>query len=118
MLEGDSYIREVYGISDEEREKIMAFLQGAVYCWCKNNESEWFSARDFLGGSNFYWEGTPMYALYQKHEELGKGDDSIKAAGIDAGWLLKKVIIEDKRTFITKKEDLIRKYSWTDDIEE
>ncbi|OAV63252.1 hypothetical protein Barb6_03886 [Bacteroidales bacterium Barb6] len=116
MLKGNTGIREVHGITKEEKKEIMAFLQGAVYCWCKNHESEWFSARDFLGGSNFYWEGTPMYALYKKHDDAGKGDGSIKAAGIDAGWLLKKVLIEDKRTFITKRGFKIREYSWIDGI--
>ena len=44
-------------------------------------------------------------ALYEKNED-------INAAGIDAGWLLKKVIDRDKRHFETKKEELVRKYKW------
>jgi hypothetical protein len=33
---GDDTIRNVYGLSETEEKSIMAFLQGAVYCWCKN----------------------------------------------------------------------------------
>lgn len=113
MLKKESEVRTVTGISPEDKEKIIAFLQGAVYCWCNNMKDEWFSARDFLGGDNYYWEGTPLFVLYEKHISLGKDiDSSTKDAGKDAGWLLKKVIDDDKRTFETKKEDLIRKYRW------
>ena len=41
-----------------------AFLQGAVYCWCKNRKDDWFAARDLLGGNNYYWQGTPLIPLY------------------------------------------------------
>ncbi|OAV64696.1 hypothetical protein Barb6XT_02710 [Bacteroidales bacterium Barb6XT] len=116
MLKGNAGIKAVQGITKEEEKEIMAFLQGAVYCWCKNNGNKWFSARDFLGGGNSNWQGTPVYALYEKHEEVGKGAGSIKAVGIDAGWLLRKVLIEDKRTFITKRGFRIREYSWIDGI--
>ncbi|EKB55933.1 hypothetical protein [Bergeyella zoohelcum] len=101
-------IRDVYGISDEQKNAIMNFLQGAVYCWCKNRSDEWFSIRDLMGGDNYYWEGTPLIALWEKHKDVG-------AAGKDAGWLLKKVINNDKRTFETKKEELVRKYKWVGD---
>lgn len=103
-------VRSVNWLS-EERENanaIHSFLQGAVYCWCKNNPNEWFSIRDFMGGANYYWEGTPLMRLYEKHEDE-------KAAGQDAGKLLKKVINDDKRRFKTKREDRIRKYKWVGD---
>ena len=41
-----------------------AFLQGAVYCWCKNRKDEWFAARDLLGGDNYYWQSSPLMPLY------------------------------------------------------
>lgn len=66
-----------------------------------------------MGGDNYYWQGTPLLPLYEKH--IGKGKDweeAVKDAGKDAGWLLKSVIVKDKRTFDTKKEELIRKYRW------
>ncbi|WP_219605470.1 hypothetical protein [Vibrio parahaemolyticus] len=42
-------IRGITGVSDEEQASIKAFLQGAVYCWCKNRRNEWFSLRDLMG---------------------------------------------------------------------
>ena len=113
MLNIDSELREVSGISDIEKQRIFDFLQGAVYCWCKNRKDEWFSMRDLMGGDNYYWEGTPLLVLYLKHENAGKDWElAVKDAGKDSGWILKKVISEDKRTFETKKEELIRKYRW------
>lgn len=106
MLVDKSEVREVYGISGKQKQRILDFLQGAVYCWCKNRKNEWFAARDLLGGDNYYWEGTPMIALYEKSED-------VEQAGKDAGWLLKQVINNDKRNFETKKEGLVRQYRWT-----
>lgn len=104
MLLQKSELREVYGITNEQRQRIMDFLQGAVYCWCKNRKDEWFAARDLLGGDNYYWQETPMYALYEKSED-------VELAAKDAGWLLKMVINSDKRTFETQK-DYVRQYRW------
>lgn len=109
MLTEKSEIREVYGITAEQKQEILNFLQGAVYCWCKNRKDEWFAARDLLGGDNFYWQGTPMYSLYEKSQDVEK-------AGKDAGWLLKKMIDNDKRTFETKKSEMVRKYRWIEDV--
>lgn len=105
-------IRDVKGISVEEKKMIMSFLQGAVYCWCKNRSDEWFSLRDLMGGDNYYWEGTPLLVLYEKHKDK---ETAVEDAGKDAGWLLKKVVYDDKRHFNTKKEHLIRKYKWIGD---
>lgn len=84
MLIEDTEVKEVLGISKEQEQRIVDFLQGAVYCWCKNRKDEWFAARDLLGGENYFWQGTPLFALYEKTKD-------VKQAGIDAGWLLKKV---------------------------
>jgi hypothetical protein len=94
---------------------IKSYLQGAIYCWCKNckndnNEPTWFSASDLFGGDNYYWEGTPLYEIYKWHEEH-KADDPVNMAGKDVGHLLRDVLKEDKRTFHTKKE-YTRKYLW------
>lgn len=101
--------RNVTGISDEEKKMIIIFLQGTVYCWCKNRPDEWFTIGDLMGGKNYYWEGTPLSVLYEKHKDK---ETAVEDAGKDAGWLLKKVINDDKRTFSTKKEALVRKYKW------
>jgi len=109
----ESEIREVRGITDKEKQKIIDFLQGAVYCWCKNKQNKWFSMRDLMGGENYYWQGTPLIVLYKKHENKGKHwESAVKDAGKDSGWILKKVIDSDERNFETVKEELIRKYRW------
>lgn len=115
LSNGNSVLRNVNGITETEKKDIQLFLQGAVYCWCKNRNKDWFSLRDLMGGENFYWQGTPLYALYEKQEKIG-AEDPIKQAGKDGGWLLKKVISDDKRTFKTKIEGMIRKYKWINSI--
>jgi len=108
-----SEIRNVKDLTSDEIQRIYDYLQGAVYCWCKNRMGEWFSARDLFGGENFDWNGTPIIKLYEKHKSKGKKDDNaIKDAGKDVGWILKKIIDDDHRNFETKTEDLIRKYRW------
>lgn len=104
-----SVVRNVTGL-DNKKPRIMDFLQGAVYCWCKNRKDEWFSLRDLMGGDNYYWEATPLIFLYNKYKT--KASDPVKEAAKDAGWLLKEVIDNDKRQFETKVESLTRKYRW------
>ncbi len=103
-LEGLHQIKEATGICKCETAAIKHFLQGAIYCWCKNiNQNEWFSLSELMGGKNFYWEGTPLMCLYTKHEKKGS-ENPVNQAGIDAGWLLKAVVNNDSRKFETKKE--------------
>jgi hypothetical protein len=112
----ESEIRDVHEISNEDKHRIIDFLQGAVYCWCKNRPDEWFSMRDLMGGENYFWEGTPLLVLYTKHESKGKSwESAVKDAGKDSGWILIRVINQDQRKFKTKKEELIRKYKWIKD---
>jgi len=114
MINGNNKLKDIVGISNLEKQRIIDFLQGAVYSWCKNKKNEWFALRDLMGGDNYYWEGTPLIALYKKHEDiLEDWEQAVKEAGKDAGWLLKEMIINDKREFDTKKEELTRKYKWT-----
>ena len=56
--------KSVNGFSERQLDLMRAFLQGAVYCWCKNRKNEWFAARDLLGGDNYYWQGTPPSCRY------------------------------------------------------
>jgi len=113
IVKGNKVIKRVSGLSVTQENRIYDFLQGSIYCWVKNREDEWFSLRDLMGGLNFDWQGTPMYNLYKKHLTRGYSiDESIKKAGIDAGWILKNVIANDIRNFETKKLNLIRCYRW------
>lgn len=103
-------------IAEAELNNMKSYMQGAVYCWCKNNKNDkgiprWFAARDLFGGDNFYWETTPLFQLYQWHEENG-AVDPVNMAGRDVGHLLKSVLYHDKRIFKTNK-NYTREYQWT-----
>lgn len=111
-----SEIREVHEISTSDKKAIQDFLQGAVYCWCKNRPDEWFGLRDLMGGENFFWQGTPLFVLFEKHTNKGNvGNDPVKEAGKDGGWLLKKVIHSDNREFETQNNGFFREYRWGGD---
>lgn len=45
MVIGIDVYKGVNGFSEEQLSLMRAFLQGAVYCWCKNRKDEWFAAR-------------------------------------------------------------------------
>lgn len=70
IIAGNDEIREVAGIQEDEKQAIIHFLQGAVYCWCKNRKNEWFSMRDLMGGDNYFWEGTPLRPYMIKISEV------------------------------------------------
>lgn len=86
MVEGiERADKGVNGFRPEEINEMKAYLQGCVYAWCNLKGEEWFSARDFLGGDNYFWEGTPMCKLYNHYNEKGGEDyafdEAAKAAG-------------------------------------
>lgn len=112
-LNPSSELRGVTGITPTEEAGIRAFLQGAVYAYIKLHRRDPFAARDLVGGVNFDWDGTPLLPLYEKHVNQGKSSpNAIEAAGRDLGWLLKSVLAEDKRTFISSKAELVSHYEW------
>jgi len=84
-------------IGKNEQQRIKDFIQGAVYCFCKNCPNQTFSASSLFGGENYDWSGTPLIALYDWHESVN--GDPVEMAGKDLGWLLLDVIIEDSRIF-------------------
>lgn len=105
----------VNGFTNLEIQMMKSFLQGAVYCWCKNRPDEWFAARDLLGGENYFWEGTPLYRLYEVYYNEGENEQeyAISEAGKAAGRLLKIVLLEDKREFECHKGYNAKSYRWT-----
>jgi hypothetical protein len=112
-LNPPSEVRDVYGITNEEKLLIKAYLQGSVYSWVKNRKGERFAARDLVGGENFEWQGTPLIVLYDKHTKKGKVyDKAIAGATQDLGWLLKAVLNDDKRRFEVGKSGLTAAYRW------
>lgn len=118
MIIGLTNYKRVNGFSEEALRMMKTFLQGAVYCWCKNRKNEWFAARDLLGGDNYDWQGTPLYSLYTYY--LGGNIDNhvyaVTDAGKAAGRLLKEVLINDRRTFDTE-DGYTRMYRWTGEEE-
>ena len=114
MVIGLTRYKRVNGFTDEQLNLMRAFLQGAVYSWCKNRKDEWFAARDLLGGDNYYWQGTPLMPLYTYYlnGDEDNHDYAVEEAGKAAGRLLKEVLIHDKRTFATEK-GYTRRYRWT-----
>lgn len=92
--------RAVYGI-DGQRDNILSFLQGSVYCWCKNRKNEPFAARDLLGGDNYYWQDTPMMALYEYYRA---GDDAATS----------KFAITDEKTLTKLLNGLCQRYYTTE----
>ena len=106
--------RAVHGVGDEAIRDIMNFLQGSVYCWCKNRKGEPFAARDLLGGDNYYWEDTPMEALflYYRNGDDANNEYAKEEAGKAAGRLLYQLLYDDKREFQTWVE-YTRMYLWT-----
>ena len=104
--------RDVTIISDEAKEKIKDFLQGAVYCWCKNRNNEWFSLSALVGGENKNWYGTPLQAIYDKHLENHPPEKAYEQAAQDAGRLLKSVLNKDSRSFDMKEDSWTNEYRW------
>jgi len=108
-----SKVRKVRGISPAQNEQITNYMQGAIYGWIKSHKSTKFAVRDLVGGVNFDWSGTPLYALYKKHRDAGKNvDAAITGAGIDLGWIVKGLLTSDKRAFKAGKKGLVRGYTW------
>lgn len=106
---------KIIGVKDitvTEKQRIYDFLQGAIYCWCKNRSDEWFTVRDLMGGENFDWKGTPLIVLFDKYKKRGKSNAySVIEAGKDAGKIAKKVMNDDNREFQTEK-GYVRRYRW------
>ena len=94
-------IPDVSGLLESQEKLIWSFLQGAVYCWCKNRPNEWFALRNLVGGDNRNWDKTPLQVLYDNQISLGKSNqDAFNQAAKDAGKLLLKVLHQDTRTFL------------------
>lgn len=117
MLTKDHKIKSIVAkISAEEKRRACDFIQGAVYCFCKNNPDRYFAVRDLFGGENHCWLKTPLDVLYQWHKTNGSSDPN-DMAGKDLGWLLLKVLSDDKRTFEIE-EGYTHQYKWTGEEEE
>lgn len=114
MIVEDSSYKNVRGFTEEELQRMRDYLLGAVQAWCRDRHGKWFAARDLLGGANYFWQGTPLMALYNYYMGQSAHDEdySVKQAGRAAGHLLKRVLVEDsKRTYETYR-GYTRLYRW------
>ena len=102
-------LRDVKIVNNVIKNDIQNFLKGAVYCWCKNRNNEPFSLQSLMGGDNFYWQGTPLYKLYQEKAKVDKSK-AIEEAAKSAGWLLKKVLAEDKHRYYEVVKGYVNSY--------
>jgi len=115
MIVGSIKKRDISAkITGEKKNEIKNFIQGSVYCWCKNcqenDEPRWFKASDLFGGDNYYWNGTPLIELFNWHDK-NNAKDPVNMAGRDVGELLRDVILEDDRKFKTRS-GYRREYLW------
>ena len=107
----------IRGVSKADIQRMLDFLLGAVRAICADREGTQFAARDFLGGTNYFWQGTPMQRLYDKYVDEGySSDDAVEEAGKTAGHLLKRVLIEDEnRTYRLGDAGMANGYTWIGD---
>lgn len=114
-LLNQSEVRDVRGIDINEKNLVRAYIQGAVYCWIKNRENEWFAVRDLVGGVNTDWRNTPLQPLFTRHLRDGMSDDeAFEAAAKDIGWLVKSVLNDDQRVFELNNSGYVNSYRWVE----
>ena len=119
----DQPARNINSLPEFGPAEARAFIQGAVYCWCKNKPGEVFAVRDLFGRENTDWGGTPLQEIYGHWSSLYRGqhpelsDDELheKAAdqaAIDVGWLMKSVLQNDRREFESSDVGKAKGYKW------
>lgn len=112
-LLNNAKLRNVSGILPTQKTAIKSFMRRAIYAWIRNRPGQVFAVRDLVGGPNWDWSGTPLYDLFDRHHKAGKNNASaMKRAAIDLGWLVKSVLAEDKRSFLSTKTWRANGYSW------
>jgi len=122
-INGNQKTRNVYSIPESDIPKARAFIQGAVYDWCKNRPDEVFAVRDLFGGVNTDWGKTPLQATYnhwsstyrKRYPKLSTDElhkKAAKQAAIDVGWLAKSVLQDDRRKFKSSNAGKARGYKW------
>lgn len=101
IVQGNNILRNVHGISDTEKAQAMDFIRTLVDERLNVFPTAIFRAVDLMGRQVFpTWANTPLDPLYQYY--YGKKRDNryaMRQAGIAAGYLLKRVIENDSRSF-------------------
>ncbi len=123
IINDDQPARAIAPIPEENQAKARAYIQGAVYCWCKNQSGEMFAVRDLFGGVNTDWGGTPLQVIYNFHYESFKNrnpnlsteeihEKAADEAAKDVGRLMKSVLQNDKRNFESSDAGMANGYRW------
>jgi len=108
-----SKVYAVLGLAPAEKTRIRDFLQGAVYCWCKTQQQQWFGLQDLMGGVNYDWGATPLQVLYDRQIAAQRTHEQAEdRAGKEGGHLLKAVLTDDPRMFNHKLGPRARIYQW------
>lgn len=105
----------IRGIKSEKIQRMLDFIEGGVWTWCvcPENKGKQFALRDLFGGANFDWNETPLQELHDKHLNEGRTDaDAWDCTRKDAGRLLKRVLIEDKREYVEGDAGMAKGYTW------
>ena len=90
-----------------------AYIKGAVHSHCNTNPDEPLSVRILFGGDNRNWADTPLQIIYDYHKSM-QAKNPVKQAAKDVGWLFKKVLKDDRRTFQYIGKDTGSIYVMTD----
>lgn len=94
-------------ISECEYQRILDYLQGAVYCWCVARLDEEFAARNLVGGKNKDWQNTPLQRIYDAYQDTEVSKRAL-------GHILKLCLMIDNRNFEMSEHDQAKHYKWID----
>lgn len=102
MIKGIS--SRVYNISAaltcNERKAAIKYIQEAVEEHCRLYPRSPFSVRILFGGEKRNWEDTPLQRIYDHYIDNGRTPEkAARAAAIDVGRLMKKIIEESLDTY-------------------
>ncbi|MGL4986241.1 MAG: hypothetical protein ACRC5H_03780 [Treponemataceae bacterium] len=98
---GITYCQVTAQLSRAQISAIEAHILNLVNTWCINNGSKKFTIRDFAGGQNYNWNGTPLIDLYNWHRNNNSTDPEYDA-GMDAGRILKRILCKNTKAFNTQ----------------
>ena len=114
--ERDTVIRAVDNLSREDEVAACEFLQFVVNNWCEALPEIQFAVHDLVGKGGLYynmhelayddWKSTPLRVIrdnFDRDVANGSTIDAFEEAGHAVGWLLKKVLHEDARTFMVEE---------------
>ena len=115
MFDVETRIFRVHGVDRAHQEEIRAYLREKLDAWCaSHHKGDDLAARDWLGGQNRDWHGTPLQELYNFYASRNRGDRyAYREAGKASGRILKGVIDRDEHhMFHLAREFRTVRYIW------